>query len=159
MFEVFGEFDSAEEINLTASGLKEEGDLEGLKKLAVENGLDEEDAEDYADGAMDELVNIKGAAIGKLDVECTELKPKEIIEDWVEYIKAECMWSDKMAEAVRRKGKSLKGCIAKLLLWSFKNCYAVDKEILKEAGVTPGCKMGIPGMGRAKQLIREYYLG
>ena len=34
MFERFGEFDSAEEINLTAEGLKTEGDMESLLVLA-----------------------------------------------------------------------------------------------------------------------------
>ena len=48
LFERFGEFDSVEELNMTAEGLKEEGDLESLKVLAEENGLDAADAEDYA---------------------------------------------------------------------------------------------------------------
>lgn len=47
MFERFGEFDSAEELNLTAEGLKTEGDMESLLILAEENGIDKEDAEDY----------------------------------------------------------------------------------------------------------------
>ena len=69
------------------------------------------------------------------------------------------MENEELAAAVRRKGKSLKGCIAVLLKWSFQNCYAVDKEIVKAAGVSATVKMGIPGMGTAKKLIREYYLG
>ena len=39
MFERFGEFDSAEELNLTAEGLKTEGDMESLLVLAEENGI------------------------------------------------------------------------------------------------------------------------
>ena len=35
LFERFGEFDSVEELNMTAEGLKEEGDIESLKVLAV----------------------------------------------------------------------------------------------------------------------------
>lgn len=159
MFERFGEFDSAEELNKTAEGLKKEGDIESLKVLAEENGLEVEDAEDYAKGAFPEFVNVKSAALGKIEAECRELNPKEIIADWVEYIRAECLWSKEMAAAVRKKGKSLKGCIAKLLVWSFKNSYEVDKEILKEAKVSQHCKMGIPGMAQAKQMIREYYMG
>ena len=46
LFERFGEFDSVEELNMTAEGLKAEGDLESLKILAVENGLDAADAEE-----------------------------------------------------------------------------------------------------------------
>ena len=50
-----------------------------------------------------------------------------------------------MAAAVRKKGKSLDGCIAALLKWSFGNQHPVDKEILKAAGVTAGrCTLGIP---------------
>ncbi|MBE5873756.1 MAG: hypothetical protein E7287_05025, partial [Lachnospiraceae bacterium] len=60
---------------------------------------------------------------------------------------------------VRKKGKSLKGCIAQLLEWSFKNSYPVDKEITQKVGIKYEVKLGIPGMGTAKRIIREYYLG
>ena len=65
LFERFGEFDSVEELNMTAEGLKEEGDLESLKVLAVENGLSEYDAEDYAAGDVEELASKQMAAVGK----------------------------------------------------------------------------------------------
>ena len=39
MFERFGEFDSAEEINLTAEGLKTEGDMESHQECA-RDGID-----------------------------------------------------------------------------------------------------------------------
>ena len=64
-----------------------------------------------------------------------------------------------MAIAVRKKGKSIKGCIAELLKWSFKNAYQVPDDIVKAAGITATVKMGIPGMGRAYKIIRAYYLG
>lgn len=41
MYKIFGEFNSAEEINMTAKGLLEEGDTDNIKVLAVENGLDD----------------------------------------------------------------------------------------------------------------------
>ena len=69
LFERFGEFDSVEELNMTAEGLKEEGDLESLKVLAEENGLDAADAEDYADGIVTELASDLMAAAGKIAVE------------------------------------------------------------------------------------------
>lgn len=160
MFDKFGEFDSAEELNSAAAGLKKEGDMENLRELAVENGLDTEDALDYAEDCVDELVTPLMAAIGKIKVECEELKPKEIMEDWVEYIKIQCSEDAKMAAAVRKKGKSIKGCIAELLMWSFKNQIPVDFEIVKAANVknTGRVTLGIPGMGQAKKIIREYYL-
>lgn len=160
MFDKFGEFDSAEELNLAAAGQLEEGDHEALMELAKENGIDKEDVEDYIDGVVTELATPLMAAFGKLAVEEEELKPYEIMKDWTQYIKARCEESAEMAAAVRRKGKSLKGCIGALLQWSFKNQHDVDKEILKAAGVTAGrCTLGIPGIGRAKKIITEYYLG
>ena len=70
------------------------------------------------------------------------------------------MDDEAVAVAVRRKGKSLKGCIGALLAWSFKNQIPIDKEIIKAAGVNASkVTLGIPGMGRAKKIIREYYLG
>lgn len=160
MFDKFGEFDSCEELNEAAAGQLEQGDYEALIELAKENGIDEEDARDYIDGAADELANPLMAAYGKLDIEAKELEPYEIMEDWLQYIKVRCQESEEMAGAVRRKGKSLKGCIGALLSWSFKHQHEIDKDILTAAGVRAGrCTLGIPGMGRAKKIITEYYLG
>ena len=93
-----------------------------------------------------------------IEMEAAELKPKEIMEDWVEYLKTRCFESESIARAVRRKDKSLKGAIGALLLWSFKNQIPVDKDILKAANVNASrCTLGIPGMARAKQLMTEYY--
>ena len=160
MFDIFGEFDSAEELNKAAEGLKNEGDTENLKKLAKENGIEEAYADMYIQGGMPFLCDVAMAAVGKITVEAEELKPVEIMEDWTEYIKESCFDDEELAAAVRRKGKTLKGCIAELLKWSFKNAYDVDKDIVKAAGVASAkVKMGIPGMGRAKKLIRQYYMG
>ena len=62
---------------------------------------------------------------------------------------------------MRKKGKSLQGCIAKLLVWSFKNAKDVDEKIVKAAGIKQGypVKLGIPGMARARRIITEYYTG
>ncbi len=159
MFEIFGNMDSAEEINKTAAGLKGEGDIENLRKLAEENGIALEMADIYAEGLVDALTDPMSAAIGKIEIEAAELKPEEIMADWVEYLKARCMESDEVALAVRRKDKSLKGCIGKLLKWSNENMKDVDKDIKKAAGFSGNVKLGIPGMGRARKLITEYYMG
>lgn len=160
MFEKFGEFDSCEEINMSAEGLFNEGDLESLREMAKENGIPEEYVEMYLEGEIPGLCDALTAAIGKIDVECADLKPQEIMKDWVEYIKGQCMEHDDMAVAVRRKGKTLKGCIGVLLKWSFGHQQTIDKEIIKAAGVSASkVALGIPGMGQAKKLIREYYLG
>lgn len=159
MFDKFGEFNSAKELNMAAAGQKEQGDLEALIALAIENGLDKEDAEDYMNGTMDELATPLTAALGKIKVECEELKPKEIMEDWVEYIKMQCMEKPEVALKVRMKGKTLKNCIAELLKWSFKNAYSIPDDISKAAGIKgANVKLGIPGMGRAKKIIDDYYM-
>lgn len=160
MFDKFGEFDSAEEINETAAGLLEEGDLEGLREMAKENGFDEDDVQDYIDGIYPELANTYTAAWNKLEVEMKELKVCEIMEDWVEYIRIKMEEEEEMQRAIRKKGKSLQGCIAALMKWGFKNQYPISKEIMKEAGVTASkVTLGIPGMGTAKKVITKYYLG
>lgn len=159
MFKVFGEFDAYEEINEAAEGLRQEGDFKNIAVLAEENGIDKELAELYISGQLDMLCDIETAAIGKIEVEAKELKNQEIMQDWVEYIKACVSKDEKMARAVRRKGKSVKKCIANLLIWSMKHMYPVDAEIVKAAGAKGQCKLGIPGMATAKELIRKYYLG
>lgn len=159
MYDIFGEFDTADEINASAEGLFNEGDFENIKVLAKENGV--EDLVDiFIAGEIPMICDNASAALGKLEVEAKELKPVEIMEDWLEYIKMCCAEDEEMARAVRKKGKSLKGCIASLLAWSFKARYKVDAEIVKEAKIgSARVEMGIPGMGTAKRLIKEYYLG
>ena len=102
MFDKFGEFDSAEEINETAAGLLEEGDLEGLREMAKENGFDEDDVQDYIDGIYPELANTYTAAWNKLEVEMKELKVCEIMEDWVEYIRIKMEEEEEMQRAGRK---------------------------------------------------------
>lgn len=159
MFDIFGEFDTYEELNMAAEGLKNEGDTDSLYKLAEENGIENGFAEMYLAGAIPTLCDVATAAMGKIDVETAELKPKELLLDWVEYIKTSCLDNEELAKAVRKKGKNLKGCMGVILKWSFENRYKVDKDIIKAAGIkNANVEMGIPGMGTAKKLIKEYYL-
>lgn len=159
MFDKFGEFDSYEEINELADNLLNEGDTKSIRELAEENGIGEEYAEAFLQGELPVLCDQLTAALGKIEVEAAELKPKEIMEDWVEYLRCQCMENDILTNRVRKKGKSLKGCIAALLSWSFKNQQTIDKDIIKAAGVSAGkVTLGIPGMGRAKRIITDYYM-
>lgn len=158
MFEKFGEMNSYKEINELADNLFNEGDTESLRIMAKENGIEDEITELYIWGNIPELCDAVSAALGKIDVEVYELKPKEIMEDWVEYLRGQCMESEEVALAVRRQGKSIKGCIGALLSWSFKNQQDIDKDIIKAAGISAGkVTLGIPGMARAKKIIMEYY--
>lgn len=160
MFDKFGEMGSYKEINELAENLFNEGDTDSLRAMAEENGIPEDYVEMYLAGDTPELCDPMTAAIGKLDIESVELKPKEIMQDWMEYIKGRCMESEYIALKVREKGKSMKGCIAALLKWSFSNQQKIDKDILKAAGVSDGrVTLGIPGMARAKKIITDYYMG
>ena len=117
MFDKFGEFDSYEEINRAAKAQLEEGDLEAIKTIAEENGLDPEDAEES------------------------------------------CMENEEMALAVRRKGKSLKDCMALVLKTAFNAKTQLDDRITKAAGLRPPLYISIPGKAQIKEIVREYYLG
>ena len=160
MFDKFGEMDTFGEINELAENLFNEGDTASIKTMAKENGIDKEYVEMYLSGDIPVLCDAMTAALGKIDVEVADLKPKEIMEDWVEYLRGQCMENELLAFNVRKKGKSLKGCNAALLMWSFKNQQPIDKGIIKAAGVSAGkVTLGIPGMARAKQIITAYYMG
>lgn len=159
MFDKFGEVNSYAEINELAENLFNEGDVESLKEMAAENGISAEYVELYMDAEIPMLCDPLTAALGKIEMECKELKPKEIMEDWVEYLKSQCMENELIAQQVRKKGKRLKGCIGALLKWSFGHQQQIDKEIIKAAGVNAGkVTLGIPGMGRAKKIIKDYYM-
>lgn len=160
MFDKFGEMSSYKEINTLAENLFNENDIENLKEMAKENGIPEDFVELYLSGDIMELCDAETAAYGKIDVEVADLKLKGIMEEWVEYLRVQISDNDLLAHRVRMKDKSLKGCIAALLKWSFKNQVPVGKEILKAAGVTAGkVTLGIPAMGKAKEIILDYYLG
>lgn len=157
MFDKFGEFDSYEEINELAENLFNEGDYESIRVMAEENGLSEM-VDAYLNAEIPLLCDALDAALGKIDIECAELKPQEIMTDWVEYLRSQCLENELIAFQVRKKGKSLKGMIGALLKWSFGHQRQIDKDIIKAAGVSAGrVTLGIPGMGRAKQIIKDYY--
>ena len=121
MFEKFGEFDTCEELNRAAAAQKEQGDEEALFLLAEENGLDKEDAEDYYDGALENLATPAMAAIGKLAVESKDLKLGGVLLDWMDELRTMCIEDEAFARAVRRKGKDLAGYIAALAEVGYKD--------------------------------------
>ncbi len=64
MFDRFGEFDSAEEINQKAEELLKANDRKGLRKLAKENGIDPSEADAYAELGLEKLASPLLAAKG-----------------------------------------------------------------------------------------------
>lgn len=143
LFPVFGEFDSCEEINAAAEGLLQEGDKEGLRTLAAENGLEEE-IESYLAGDTTELCDPVSAALGKIKVE-KEYENNYLADDIAEYLAANCD-DIEFALSVRRKGKRLT---------------EAGKTILKEAKKHKisinGNSCWYCGPMKGYQLIREYY--
>lgn len=178
MFDTYGEFDSFEEINARADELMNAGVRQGITDLAKENGIPEEFAQAFIDGDIPYLCDAATAAVGKIEIERQETVLEGVLEDWISYIEAECQEDEDLARAVRSKKKSLNGCIAELILASLLNQKQVDRAIMdiveervkeekidlkKQTGIEPRwlqyTKLGFPGMGAAKKLIRKYYLG
>lgn len=161
MFEKFGSFETAEEMNGLAENLANEGDEESLRAFAEENGISDDLVTMYVMGDTMEFCDPMTAAMGKIDIEYADLKMKPgIMDDWTEYLRGLVIEDEQMARAVRLSKYSLKGMLGELLKWSFKNQNKVPKEIMKAAGVNAGrCTLGIPGMAQAKRIIREYYGG
>lgn len=144
LFEIFGEFDSYMEINEAAEGLKMEGDLENLRKLAKENGL-ELDVEDYINGEMDELCDPISAAIGKLAIENKE-ENNYMYSNVIDYLSSNCDEIE-LALAIRKKGKRVKEAAVKVM-----------EEAKKHMISMPGGKCGYCGEAKGFQIIKNYYL-
>lgn len=160
MYDKFGEMSSYKEINELAENLANEGDIESLREMAKENGIPEDFVDLYLEGEIPKLCDALIAAVGKLEVEAVDLKLKGLMKDWVEYIKGLCMENEMIAHQIRKAGKSLKGCMAVLLKYSFENRTSVPKEIVKEAKISASrVDFGVPGMAEAKKMIKDYYLG
>lgn len=108
MFEIFGEMETAEEINDVARSLKEEEEKENLEKLCAENGIDAELAQMFWDGEIDFITDQLMAAVGKLDMEVKEAKGQNgYLESIANFLKAEAEKDEKIAIAIRKKGKKL----------------------------------------------------
>lgn len=116
MFGKFGEFDSAEEINLAAAGQLEQGDTKAIYEIAKENGIGKEYAEMYVQGDIPALCDAMTAAVGKLDIEMTDKKVKAYekkipAEPIAEYLKQRAMEDAAVAARIRKKEKSLLKCL------------------------------------------------
>lgn len=109
MFELFGEMETAEEINAVARSLRDENERENLDKLCKENGIDFELAELFYNGDIDFITDQLMAAVGKLDMEVKEAKGENgYLESIANFLKAEAEKDEKLAISIRKKGKTLK---------------------------------------------------
>lgn len=163
MFDKFGEFDSAEEINRAACAQREEGDEEAVYLLAEENGIDRIEAEDFVRGHTNELTNPVLAAIGKLEIEEQDLKLGGVLTDWTEELKIRCLLNEVFARAVRKKGKDLAGFLALTAETGYQNRTVVDKRIVdktkqvKKIVGSHDFSIGIPTKKERRELACKYY--
>lgn len=166
LFEKYGEFDSAEEINRAAAAQKAEGDFEAVYQIAEENGIDRDDAQAFIDGEEEELCNDLMAAYGKLKVEAEYYEFKGVMEDWLSELRQECTDSPELARNVRRKGRSLAGYAVRLIEDSFHNKVIVHKDIqnkcskaIKDIMGTHPLTIGSTNLKGRKRIMKSYYGG
>lgn len=148
LFTKFGEFDSAEELNKTAAGLRAEGDIQGLQELAKENGIDPYEVEDYVDGMSDELATPITAALGRLNVELETLEGsvEAMCRFYSVFAISAMMENEEVARGIMKKGARLKGIYDAIYAYARKH----------QQG---GCFAGSTTDQQDKQLVTEYYLG
>ena len=156
MFDKFGKM-SYYELIRTAKAEKEEGDEEALIALAQENGLDQEDAEDYMDDLTEVLCTPREAAVARVEMEAKDLEVSGIWEEWKGCVLEMCMQEEDLACAVCRKNRSLLGLFGKLLKLGFDSKQRVDKRICKEAGLNDNVYTGIPTRQQVAETISNYY--
>lgn len=158
----FGVFNTVEELNRAAAAQKAEGDEEALVALAIENGLDKEDAEDFMDNCADCLCTPYMAAIGKLNMEAEELKLESQLKDWKDFIIqiAENYEGDDLNNAIFSPDKHLMDVLAAGLKKASQNRIVVDKRIIKAAGLPDSAAyIGMCGRDELRKIVMEYYLG
>lgn len=159
MFDKFGEFDSYEEINRAAEAQFNQGDVDAIRMIAEENGLDKEDAEDFIAGDVEELTTPLLAAMGKLTVEAKELKLEGFMSDIKESIFKWCEEDNTLCLAVRKKGKCLAECLGKILKVAFESKIQLSDKVVKAAGLRPPIYLGIPSKADMKKIVIKYYVG
>lgn len=164
-------FKTVKELNDKAAELKRAGDLSELVKLAEENGLEKEDAEDYMDSNDPEetLCNETMAAVGKLKMEEQDLKLESQMKDWKEFVvqmileyPAQHKEEDgaALANAVFNPDKHLIDVLAAGLKLASKNRVTVDRRITKAAGLPESAgQIGMCGRDELKKIILDYYMG
>lgn len=147
MFELFGEFDSFEEINQAAEGQFNQGDFEALKKLAKENGIPEDLTEMYIAGDIPALCDAATAAAGKIEIELAEIRKKKKVDPDMAQAVADYMISrsdrEEVARQIRRTGKRIERCLNAMY------------EVAKKKPRTGNMAVIAPAEGF--KIIREYY--
>ena len=164
LFEKFGEFDSAEEINKAAEAQFKQGDVEAIKILAAENGIDEMDVEDFTTGLVPLLCTDLSAALGKLEVEKNHIGINDMTYGaWASAIQVMLMDDVELCRAYRRKDKRLAVVLAMATVKCSKTRTNAPQMIVDEAkkldkSIPSPLPMGAISIADFKQLVKEYYL-
>ena len=165
LFEKFGEFDSASEINRAAKAQLEQGDIEAVKAIAKENGIDEMDAEDFINGGIPELCTPFTAAIGKLDAEAEALKLPLMMQMWKDTISGMLADDDgeRLMLGIRRKDKRLAELFGKMIVEASHNRVNTPQAIVDYARqIDKSIPQTLPTADLSKtrfaEIVREYYL-
>lgn len=156
----FGTFNSIAELNRAAAAQKAEGDYEALEALALENGLDKEDAEDYFASDSAALCSPLMAATAKLEQEAQELDLKSQLKDWQDAIMAMCSDSEELCEAVFSPDRHLVDVLGRVLKQCSVNRITVHNRIIAAAGLpASAASIGMIGKDDFRRLVKEYYTG
>ena len=152
MFEHFGECDSAEEMNLAVDGWYKEGDIDSIKAFATENGFEDRYVESYLEirksNPNELFTNDIEAAMAKLDLEKKENSQLGIFaDDIIDYLASECV-DEKLARAIRKKGKRLEEAAKLIVTESKKNSISIPG----------GGRCNYCGPMKGFSLIRGYYM-
>lgn len=146
MYEIFGEMDSYQELNILAENLREEQDTESLYKLAEENGIEKEVVAEFVAYRVDEFCGPIEAALGKLKVEKEDAKEwAALAEDIAGYIESHC---DDIGFAlqVRKKGKRMSEAVKRI------------KKAAVSVKIPGGDRCDFCGPMTGYRIIKEYYL-
>ena len=106
---MYKEFDSVEALNKEAEELLKAGNEKEIINLAINQGIDKDEAQDYIDGIVDTFATANMAAMGKLSIKEKELKIEGILKDWMNTIRRVVLEDKDIAEKVYRK--SVEGCV------------------------------------------------
>ena len=134
----FGVFDTVEELNRAAAAQMAEGDNEALFALAAENGIGQEDVEDYLKGYADELATPLMAALGKLEMEAAELQLQSQLSDWKDQIASMCGESGIRHASLNR--------------------VRLPHRITELAQVPEGTAIGMTGRDELRRIVERYYI-
>jgi len=171
LYEKFGEFDSAEEINRAALAQISQGDYEAVKTIAKENGIDEGEAQDFLEGLYPELCGPFSAAVGKLHVEAEALGLPMTMQLWVEHIilmmekdlDLEDGLDEVLMKGIRRKGKNMAELFGKLIVETSRTRKNTPAEIVTAArkidsSIPSTLPIGDISKKRFEEIVREYYI-